>query len=207
MLQLRYHAICHIDFSDLLRKRLLSQKRRCYIYKVYNDRHGHSIQSIPQPGSAASIVAEESASCSTMFNLKKSLAAIAPLALAAFTDAQNTTSSAAASIPTINLDGVPNNTLDATAFALVYGSPLIQLINQTNQVYGVVGGANKINHQTGLASLSSAAVVKPNVDTLYSRIVIDLSQSDLVITVPNITDRYWIFPFYDAYVKATNPVT
>ena len=142
-----------------------------------------------------------------MFNLKKSLAAIAPLALAAFTDAQNTTSSAAASIPTINLDGVPNNTLDATAFALVYGSPLIQLINQTNQVYGVVGGANKINHQTGLASLSSAAVVKPNVDTLYSRIVIDLSQSDLVITVPNITDRYWIFPFYDAYVKATNLVT
>ena len=137
-------------------------------------------------------------------NIKRTLAAIAPLALLPFGSAANTTTSSVAAIPTINLDGTFNNSQDATAFALVYASPLIQLINQTNAVYQVVGGPNKINHQTGLASLSSAAVVKPNVDTLYSRVVVDLSQSDLVLTVPNITDRYWIYPFYDAYVSSAS---
>lgn len=40
-------------------------------------------------------------------------------------------------------------------------------------------------------------VVRPNVDTLYSLAILDLSAGDLVIEVPNITDRYWVFPFYD----------
>ena len=64
----------------------------------------------------------------------------------------------------------------------------------------MVNGSNQINNQAQLASLSSAAVVKPNVDTLYSRVIIDLSQGDLELTVPNITDRFWIYPFYDTYV-------
>lgn len=42
--------------------------------------------------------------------------------------------------------------------------------------------------------------MKPNVDTLYTISFIDLSQSDLEITIPTITDgRYWSFPFYDPY--------
>ena len=64
----------------------------------------------------------------------------------------------------------------------------------------MVNGSNQINNQAQLASLTSAAVVKPNVDTLYSRVIIDLSQGDLELTVPNITDRFWIYPFYDTYV-------
>jgi hypothetical protein len=51
-----------------------------------------------------------------------------------------------------------------------------------------------IDTQSELASVAVAAVVKPNVDTLYSRVIIDLSQEDLVLTVPNITDRFYIFP-------------
>ena len=64
----------------------------------------------------------------------------------------------------------------------------------------MVNGSNQINNQAQLASLTSAAVVKPNVDTLYSRVIIDLSQGDLELTIPNITDRFWIYPFYDTYV-------
>lgn len=81
---------------------------------------------------------------------------------------------------------------------------------RTQKVFGLVGGANKINTQTGLASLSGAAVVKPNVDTVYSRVVIDLSKDDLVLTVPNITDRFSIFPFYDVFgndFASISPVT
>ena len=75
-------------------------------------------------------------------------------------------------------------------------------------MYQVVNGSNQINNQAQLASLSSAAVVKPNVDTLYSRVIIDLSQGDLELTVPNITDRFWIYPFYDTYVaRYLHPTT
>ncbi len=41
-------------------------------------------------------------------------------------------------------------------------------------------------------------MIKPNVDTLYSRVVLDLSEYDVILTVPNITDgRYWVYPVYD----------
>ncbi len=48
------------------------------------------------------------------------------------------------------------------------------------------------------ATANGAAVIRPNVDTLYSRVAVDLSQTDVVITVPPIDDgRFYIFPFYD----------
>ena len=57
---------------------------------------------------------------------------------------------------------------------------------------------NQIFHQRNLASPDSPGVIKPNVDTLYSRVVLDLSQTDVVLTVPNITDgRYWNYPVID----------
>ena len=59
---------------------------------------------------------------------------------------------------------------------------------------------NEIFHQRNLASISSSAVIKPNTDTLYSRVVLDLSQNDVVLTVPNISDgRYWNYPVYDFF--------
>lgn len=50
-----------------------------------------------------------------------------------------------------------------------------------------------------LATSASQAVVRPNVDTLYSTAVIDLSHHDVVVDIPVVKDRYWVFPFYDAY--------
>jgi hypothetical protein len=44
-------------------------------------------------------------------------------------------------------------------------------------------------------------VVRPNADTVYSALFVDISDSDLVITIPEIDgDRYWVTPFYDLYV-------
>ena len=56
---------------------------------------------------------------------------------------------------------------------------------------------NQIFHQRTLASIASSAVIKPNVDTVYSRAVLDLSSHDVVLTIPEITDRYWVYPIYD----------
>jgi len=56
---------------------------------------------------------------------------------------------------------------------------------------------NTIYHDRRLTTSSDFKVIRPNVDTLYSSIFIDLSSHDLVFTVPDIQDRYWVWPFYD----------
>lgn len=144
-----------------------------------------------------------------MFSRKSILTAV--VTLLPFIGAQDT--------QVISLEDTPKNTLEATAFALIvrassltalsicswlrqflaiqYALPLIQLVSQTSAVFKVVGGTNKINAQLQLASLSSAAVVKPNVDTIYNRVIIDLSENDLELSIPAIDDRFWIYPFYD----------
>jgi hypothetical protein len=51
---------------------------------------------------------------------------------------------------------------------------------------------------TTLATPTETAVVLPNVDTLYSTAVLDLSENDIVVTVPQVdANRYWNFAFYD----------
>ncbi|KAJ4364804.1 hypothetical protein N0V95_000648 [Ascochyta clinopodiicola] len=45
----------------------------------------------------------------------------------------------------------------------------------------------------------TSAVIKPNVDTVYSRAVLDLSTHDVVLRIPEITDRYWVYPIYDSF--------
>ncbi|KAF1989743.1 hypothetical protein K402DRAFT_410857 [Aulographum hederae CBS 113979] len=51
-----------------------------------------------------------------------------------------------------------------------------------------------------LANAGQAAIVRPNVDTLYSKIAIDLSQMDVVLTIPEVKDgRFYVFPFYDLW--------
>lgn len=60
-------------------------------------------------------------------------------------------------------------------------------------------GVITIFHQRNLASVDSPGVIKPNIDTLYSRVVLDLSQSDVALTIPNINDgRYWNYPVIDS---------
>lgn len=56
---------------------------------------------------------------------------------------------------------------------------------------------NTLKHMRRLATADFERVVRPNVDTLYSALIVDLSHSDLILEVPRISDRYWVFPFYD----------
>lgn len=58
-------------------------------------------------------------------------------------------------------------------------------------------GTNAIFSEKNTATADEAAIVRPNVDTLYSKIAVDLSSNDVVITIPKIDDRFYVFPFYD----------
>ncbi|MCJ1432087.1 hypothetical protein MMC27_001443 [Xylographa pallens] len=89
--------------------------------------------------------------------------------------------------------------LNATAFAIIYGYPILPYLQFVEPLFSSVG-TNAIYNEPGLANLQEAAVVRPNVDTIYSRVAVDLSHTDLELTIPPVEDgRFYIFPFYDLY--------
>ncbi|KAE9986701.1 hypothetical protein EG328_005028 [Venturia inaequalis] len=60
--------------------------------------------------------------------------------------------------------------------------------------------ANQMLTITALSDPSSTAVVRPNVDTLYSSVSYDVGASNLELKVPEIEpDKYWSAAFYTAY--------
>ncbi|RMZ42183.1 hypothetical protein CA14_003105 [Aspergillus flavus] len=87
---------------------------------------------------------------------------------------------------------------EATEFSLIYGYPLIAYSELALPIVSE-HGTNSIHHQRQLANPGRKSVVRPNVDTLYSHSILDMSHEDLVFEIPNITDRYWVCPFYDVY--------
>jgi hypothetical protein len=56
-------------------------------------------------------------------------------------------------------------------------------------------------HQRGIASPAEPKTIKTNVDTPYSRVVLEVSYHDVVHTVPDVTGkyRYWNYPVVDVF--------
>ncbi len=97
---------------------------------------------------------------------------------------------------------------EATALAreaFVFGLPLvyIALQVQTNTNVAAPSGAraplNQFAHFRELPDASDQVVVGLNVDTLYSLASIDLSAGPLVLSVPEMGDRYWLVQLIDAW--------
>lgn len=87
----------------------------------------------------------------------------------------------------------------ATAFALVYGYPLLAWQRDASGVIQDVG-INSLQHARELSTPANRSVVKPNVDTLYSTLIYDLSEADLEISIPEVpADNFKLFSFYDPY--------
>ncbi|KAK2764579.1 hypothetical protein FQN54_009274 [Arachnomyces sp. PD_36] len=95
-------------------------------------------------------------------------------------------------------DGLPNAE-EATKFAFTYGFPLVPYAKVAVDILGELKAPNIFYHSKELATPEDKSVVRPNADTLYSSAPIDLSCQDLVVHIPAIEDRYWVFPFYDVY--------
>ncbi|KAJ6484031.1 hypothetical protein C8R45DRAFT_904234 [Mycena sanguinolenta] len=91
---------------------------------------------------------------------------------------------------------------NATVQSLVYGIPLPAYVIFANAIANSFGmwTTNTLNHATALATPNSHAIVLPNVDTLYSAGLLDLSEGDLVATMPSLEEgRFYVWPFYDLY--------
>ncbi len=95
----------------------------------------------------------------------------------------------------------------ATEFALTYVYPIPSYANFSlgsaqNPDCNDALPVNTLCLHTKLADYTFREVVRPNVDTLYSEGLIDLSHSDVEIVVPPISeDRFWVLAFYDLYAS------
>ncbi|KAL4894139.1 hypothetical protein BDV59DRAFT_207197 [Aspergillus ambiguus] len=85
----------------------------------------------------------------------------------------------------------------ALNFAYMYGYPLLEFGKYVSSFDQPT--VNTPYHDRRLSTSEDFKVIRPNADTLYSTIFIDLSSCDLEIIIPQFDDRYWVFPFYDPY--------
>lgn len=82
--------------------------------------------------------------------------------------------------------------------AFVWGYPLV-VAQRTMQTFGRLFGVNRLFNQDVLSSASTRVIVSPNQDTLYSVAVLDLRDEPVVLSVPDVLDRYWVIQLIDAW--------
>ncbi|KAM0721792.1 hypothetical protein Q7P37_002717 [Cladosporium fusiforme] len=87
----------------------------------------------------------------------------------------------------------------ATELALIYAYPLLAFQKAFSSISPLIG-VNHIGHARQLATATNRHVVKPNVDTLYSTAIFDLSEKDVIIQMPAIPEgQYALLSFYGLY--------
>lgn len=86
--------------------------------------------------------------------------------------------------------------------AYVAGYPMVVSIRTMQRLGGLLG-TNSLFWQTALSGPESRFIVAPNRDTLYSIAVLDLRGGPLVLTLPEVTDRYYTYqllsPWTDSF--------
>jgi hypothetical protein len=87
------------------------------------------------------------------------------------------------------------------ADGFVFGYPLV-VTERTMQTFAPVTGINQPFTQKARSNASSRIVVAPNADTLYAIGVLDLRSGPLLLTLPDILDRYHTFQLLDAWTES-----
>ena len=88
---------------------------------------------------------------------------------------------------------------NATTFSLLYGYPLLAWQSLYPSILGEVG-ANTWYHARQLSTAANRTVVKPNVDTIYSTLIYDLSRSNVEVSIPEVpAENFKLFSFYDPF--------
>eukprot|EP00128_Syssomonas_multiformis_P008581 Colp12_sorted_trinity150504_noHs@5080 len=72
--------------------------------------------------------------------------------------------------------------------------------------YKTGGSYNTFRHDRQLTNASSALIVSPNTDTLYSSAWLDLTDGPLYLHVPDTKGRYYVLEFLDYYQNAFTSV-
>ena len=91
--------------------------------------------------------------------------------------------------------------VERAAEAYVAGYPLVVSMRTMQRLGGLLG-VNTLFWQPDLAGPGTRTVVAPNRDTLYSIAVLDLRSEPMVLTVPEVTDRYFTYQFLDTWTES-----
>lgn len=88
------------------------------------------------------------------------------------------------------------------ADAYLVGYPLVSMLD-TYAAFSPRPSAapwtNRFVHLRYLPDETTRQVVRPNQDTLYSLAWLDLADGPVLVTVPDMGDRYWLMPLLDAW--------
>jgi hypothetical protein len=96
---------------------------------------------------------------------------------------------------------------DIAAKAVIYGLPLVLMdltrARMTNVETPQPSAAplNQFAHAPAFPPADFKAVVRANVDTLYSSAFLDLSAEPMILTVPDTDGRYYLLPIMDAWTN------
>lgn len=96
------------------------------------------------------------------------------------------------------------------AQAYIYGYPLLAV----QRVQSLLGPLNTMNLNTSFANPDAAPFWKaigggarPNVNVLYSLASLDLSDGPVVLSIPDMGDRYYSFQLTDPYINVDNYIS
>ena len=90
---------------------------------------------------------------------------------------------------------------ELAAATYVAGYPLV-VTTRTLQRLGGLVGVNSLFWQSTLSGPESRIIVAPNRDTLYSIAVLDLRAGPMVLTLPEVADRYYTYQLLDAWTES-----
>ena len=96
---------------------------------------------------------------------------------------------------------------ETVADAFIYGYPLV-IMDATRRISTAVPSpaptrapVNQFAHLPAFPDASFTDVVSPNADTLYSAAWLDLSTEPVVLSVPDMGNRYYLMPMLDAWTN------
>lgn len=91
--------------------------------------------------------------------------------------------------------------IKAFASAYIYGYPLLIMDETERTMLSGPVSENQLIHITHFPDHTFRSVVRPNVDTLYTVVWLNLAEEPQVLSVPEMGNRYYISPFMDAWTN------
>lgn len=92
----------------------------------------------------------------------------------------------------------PNEAEAIATLAYIYGYPLL-LMDASRDAWPTP--VNRFDHLREFPDDKFTAVVSPNVDTLYSMAWLDLHKEPIVLSVPDVGQRYYVMQLLDAWTN------
>ncbi len=104
-------------------------------------------------------------------------------------------------IPLIGMGGWVKHTITLGAKAYVYGYPLVLMNATRKENLNQAMLENTLHHNQVFPDHNFRTVIRPNNDTLYSIAWLNLSDQPMILSVPDMKERYYVMPLMDAFTN------